>query len=198
MMRIVHQISVALWFGSVVFFSVAGLLLFQAFEAVALSPERPAWLPVVPLYSGTPPEGFPEPLAREQGSRAAGVAVSAIFPFYFALQSVCAVVALGTAWSLGGDWRKGLCLLGLLLALSGWGLERYVHQLRGPRNEWTDAALADPTPAKLVQARAARAAFGHWHGISLLGNFATLGVTLALVALPWTEPRTEPRPKSPE
>ncbi|MFQ3651766.1 MAG: hypothetical protein SNJ75_15685 [Gemmataceae bacterium] len=187
MMRSIHQVIVALWFGSVAFFTVAGLLIFQAFEDVALSSERPAWLPVVPLYSGTPPEGFPEPLAREQGSRAAGVAVSGVFPFFFALQSACGLLALLTAWSLGGPWRRGLCLAGLLIALSGWGIERSVHHLRLARNQLTDAALADPTPTKLTEARAARAAFGKWHGISLLVNFAALGLTLSLAALPLPE-----------
>lgn len=87
--RCLHQLSVALWFGSVAFFTVAGLLIFQAFEEVALETERPAWLPVVPLYAGTPPEGFPTPLAREQGSRAAGVAVSGVFPFLRAANRLC-------------------------------------------------------------------------------------------------------------
>jgi hypothetical protein len=185
--RTLHQLSVALWFGSVAFFTVSGLLIFQAFEEVALGAERPAWMPTVPLYSGTPPEGFPEPLAREQGSRAAGVAVSGVFPFFFALQTACAVVALATTWGVGGGWRKGLCVLGLLIALSGWGIERWVHHLRFPRNDLTDAALADPTPEKVQQARAARAAFGMWHGISLLVNFAALGATLGLAALPLPE-----------
>jgi hypothetical protein len=194
--RCLHQLSVALWFGSVAFFTVAGLLIFQAFEEVALETERPAWLPVVPLYAGTPPEGFPTPLAREQGSRAAGVAVSGVFPFFFALQTACAVVALATAWMIGGSWRKGLCVLGLLLVLSGWGIERWVHHLRFPRNELTDAALADPTPEKVIQARSARAAFGMWHGISLLVNFAALGVTMGLAALPLPERTRQSQPQS--
>ncbi|NBO91759.1 MAG: hypothetical protein EBV06_05540, partial [Planctomycetia bacterium] len=103
--RIMHALSVSLWFGSVVFFTVAGLLIFQAFEQVARqeAADRPSWLPVASLYAGVSPgQGFPEPLRLEQGSRAAGVAVSGIFPFYYAVQTGCAVVALLTALRIGG------------------------------------------------------------------------------------------------
>jgi hypothetical protein len=194
-LRWLHHVSVALWFGSVAFFTVAGLLIFQAYEEVALSADRPEWLPRVALYEQAAPEGFPSPLAREQGSRAAGVAVSGIFPFFFALQTGCAAVALVTSWGIGGPVRKGLCIAGLVVVLSGWGIERLVHELRLPRNELTDRALADPNPSILTEARMARARFGMWHGVSLLVNFAALGITLALVSLPLPPNRT-PTPES--
>src|SRR5262245_66678294 len=103
-LRTIHVLSVALWFGSVAFFTVAGVLLFGAFEKESLKPqsERPAWFPIPPAYQKeVPPESnFPDPLRREQGSRAGGVAVSGIFPVYFALQAGCGGVAVLTALAL--------------------------------------------------------------------------------------------------
>jgi hypothetical protein len=94
--------------------------------------------------------------------------------------------------------RIATCVVGLAVVLAGWGLERVVHDLRVPRNEKTDAALSQPSGPALEAARAARAAFGMWHGISLLANFAALAAsgTLAglLAALP---PRREAGPSHP-
>ena len=52
--------------------------------------------------------------------------------------------------------------------------------LRVPRNELTDAVLQSPAPTagQVEKAREARATFGKWHGISLLVNFAALGLAL--------------------
>jgi glycerol-3-phosphate acyltransferase PlsY len=192
--RVIHALSVSLWFGSVAFFTVAGLLLFQAFEDEArkTAADRPAWLPAVSLYDqGSPGKGFPEPLRLEQGSRAAGVAVSGIFPFYFALQTGCAVVALLTALAIGGRIRIAACVVGLAVVLAGWGLERVVHEVREPRNVKTDLALAEPSEDRLLEARMARSRFGMWHGISLLANFAALGVSATLAGLLAVPPRRD-------
>jgi acyl phosphate:glycerol-3-phosphate acyltransferase len=189
LLRTIHVLSVALWFGSVAFFTVAGVLIFGAFEKESLRQERDPWFPLPPAYQKeVPPESnFPDPLRREQGSRAAGVAVSGIFPVYFALQAACGGVAvltaLALAWGQGGRLnmaRLAVCVLALAMALGGWWLERRVHDLRVPRNEKTDAVLmADaPTTEQIAEARAARAEFGKWHGISLLANFVTLALTL--------------------
>jgi Domain of unknown function (DUF4149) len=124
LLRSLHVWAVALWLGSVVFFTIAGLLIFRAFEAESRLPadERPVWLPVPPAYARpSPGPGFPDPMRLEQGSRAAGVAVSRIFPVYYGLQVGCGVVALLTALLLprgaeGGayQWRMALALLALL------------------------------------------------------------------------------------
>lgn len=193
-LRTIHTLSVALWFGTVAFFTIAGLLIFQAFETVSRTEHRPSWFPVPQAYQKeTPPDSkLPSPLRLEQGSRAAGVAVSKIFPVYFALQTGCAVVAVLTAFGLAFGWparlntlRVGVCVLGLICVLAGWWLEIVVSDLRVPRNELTDQVLeaAAPSEELITQMKAARAKFGMWHGISLLVNFATLGLTLVAVGI---------------
>jgi acyl phosphate:glycerol-3-phosphate acyltransferase len=196
LLRTFHVLSVALWFGSVAFFTVAGVLIFRAYERESLKPagDRPAWFPLPQRYDREPPpdSNFPDPLRKEQGSRAAGVAVSELFPVYFALQAGCGAAALLTAVGLallqGGFLnavRLIVCLLALASALGGWWLERRVHGLRDVRSERTDAVLESPAPTdeQIAEAKEARAEFGKWHGISLLVNFATLGLTLAAAAL---------------
>jgi hypothetical protein len=189
--RTLHVLALAVWLGSVVFFTVAGLLIFQAFQTETATDSRPPWLPAPGYRNDAPGEGLPD-AREEQGSRLAGVAVRAIFPVYFALQAGCAAVALLTA--LGLAWKRGggrttvqvvVCLLGLAAVLAGWWLEHQVSELRLPRNERTDAVLDTPAPTaeQVQQARAARARFGMWHGISLLVNFATLGLALLATGL---------------
>ena len=98
--KTLHVLAVGLWFGSVAFFTVAALLIFQAFEDLSLKPEseRP-WFPVPAMFQQDPPSAkFPDPLRKEQASRAAGVAVSRIFPTYYGLQLGCGIVALLMPW----------------------------------------------------------------------------------------------------
>jgi hypothetical protein len=191
LLRTLHSLSVALWFGTVAFFGVAALLIFGAFDEVsrAEARDRPSWFPLPDLYAREPaPEGLPEPLRREQGSRAAGHAVGMVFPVYYALQLGCAVVALLTAGLLArgdeGRWhrlRVTLCAVALLTVAAGWALERQVSALRGPRNEQTDALLAGTgDPGSAAQARKA---FGMWHGINLLQSYATLALVAGLTVL---------------
>src|SRR5262249_31303925 len=101
--RTLHVLAVGLWFGTVVFFSfVVGLSLFGHFEDLAKKTDRPLWFPLPREYAGDPPSNkFPDPLRKEQGTRAAGFAVSPMFTWYFAIQAVCAIIALATAlgWS---------------------------------------------------------------------------------------------------
>lgn len=193
-LRALHSLAVALWFGAVAFFAVAALLIFDAFQGASALPaaERPAWLPLPALYDRPAPEGFPDPLRLEQGSRAAGAAVGRVFPTYYALQLGCAAVALLTAWLLSrggeGRWhqlRVWLCAAALATAAAGWAMERHVAALRVPRNERSDAALAASADAReqLDEARAARRAFGMWHGLNLLQSYATLALAGALVVL---------------
>src|SRR5262245_23763324 len=99
-LRASHVLAVALWFGSVAFFTFAPLLLFNAFAEVSREPaeRRPLWLPLPAAFDQpSPGEGFPEPLRLEQGTRAAGLAVGSIFPAYYGLQAGCGIVALLTA-----------------------------------------------------------------------------------------------------
>ncbi len=193
--RGLHVLSVALWFGSGVFFTLMGVILFPSFAEVSRLPaeERPLWLPMQPAYDQpSPGPGFPDPLRLEQGSRAAGVAVARILPVCYGLQIGCGLVALLTALILargteGGahKWRSGLAAVALLTALAGWWLEGEVSRLREPRNTLTDALLTTTSPpAEQVEgARLARATFGTWHGYSLIQNFTTLFLVTGLTLL---------------
>jgi hypothetical protein len=194
--KTLHVLSVALWFGSVAFFTIAGLLIFQAFADLSRQTElehpwfpRPAWRGV--LFDEHL-DGFPNPVRLEQGSRTAGFAVSAIFPVYYGLQWGCGIVALITALGIarlaagrGHRWRIALCVLALATVGLGWWLEMVVSELREPRNELTDAVLSNPdrTQDQIDRALAARAAFGRWHGYSLMQNFATLALVTVLTGM---------------
>lgn len=188
-----HRLAVALWFGSVVFFTLSGVLIFNAYRDVSHLPaaERPLWLPLPSGFErGDLGDGFPSPLRLEQGSRAAGVAVGGVFPVYYALQAGSGVIVLIAVVLLRGDaatrWRIALAGLALASVLAGWWLEVRVSELRLPRNELTDRVICadQPDPATLEAARAARATFGRWHGYSLVQNFLTLGLVTALTLLP--------------
>jgi len=192
--RTLHVVAVGLWFGSVVFFTASGVLMSQAFEEEARKPadRREPWFPVPPEYQRTVPDaGLPEPLRLEQGARAFGVAVGKVFPFFYALQAVCGLAALGTAlaWSAGGRRRDRARVVLLFVALLtvgvGWWLERRVHALREVRNTATDTLLkSDPPSERQVQeVRELRADFARWHGYSLADNFATLVLVTVAMAL---------------
>jgi acyl phosphate:glycerol-3-phosphate acyltransferase len=195
LLRLLHVFCVALWFGSVAFFTVAGVLIFDSFRKESELPaeKRPLWFPVPEaLDRPSPGDGFPDPLRLEQGSRAAGVAVGGIFPVYYALQAGCGLVAVLTALALarhgegaGHRWRSLLSLLALATVLGGWWLETRVAELREPRNTLTDRALASasPSPELLEEARQARADFLRWHAYSLVQNFATLLLVAGVTAL---------------
>jgi acyl-phosphate glycerol 3-phosphate acyltransferase len=191
--KILHLLAVGLWFGTVVFFTLAGLLEFQTFEQLTAAPaqERPAWLPVpAPYDKELPMEGFPRPLRKEQGSRLFGAVVGPLFPWYHGIQIGCALVALVTAlaWVRPGARvhraRVWVLVAGLTSVLVGWWLYYKVEDLRVKRNGPTDAVLAAPAPPGplLLQAAEARAAFGQWHGYSLVHNLLTLAlVTTSMV-----------------
>src|SRR5262245_51049578 len=193
--KTLHVLALGLWFGSAVFFTLAASVLFDSFEALSKKPatERPAWFPLAEPFDKVTPE-IDGP--REQGSRAFGFAVGPQFVWYFLLQGVCGCIAFGTAWpwrdvepgSRVHSWRAYLLLAAVATVVIGWRLEQKVYELRGPRNEATEAYLradAASAPTRLTEMQAARAAFGMWHGVSLLFNFATLvlvGTSLALAA----------------
>jgi hypothetical protein len=210
--KTLHVLALGLWFGTAVFFTLLGVILFQTFENASRADPRPAWFPPSPLYQGEPPaKGFPDPLELEQGSRAFGAAVGPLFPWYYGIQAVCGVLAVLTAltWLRRGERLQRVRALVLVLALAGvlagWWLERVVEGKRGPRNDLTDEVLRSRTSdAQKVQAAvAARADFGKWHAYSLLANFATLvlaAVGLALAAQlpgPVGPPDSRPRTANP-
>ena len=69
--KTVHVLALGLWFGTAVFFTVVGLLLFQTFDDIGVrdAGHRPAWFPLPEAYTKAPPsDKFPNPLRKEQGS----------------------------------------------------------------------------------------------------------------------------------
>jgi acyl-phosphate glycerol 3-phosphate acyltransferase len=117
----------------------------------------------------------------------AGNAVGPLFPPYFALQGVCAVIALVTAigWQKQyarirvHRWRVVVLLIGTLVVLAGWPVAGKVSELR-PGHESSEAA---------------RAAFATWHLISLLLNMLAIGLAgVALVLTAALPEPTEPKP----
>ena len=200
--KTIHVLALGLWFGTACFFTVAALSLFQTFETESLKDKeaRPLWFPLPDAYAKeSPSDRFPDPLRKEQGSRAAGAAVGPIFIWYYGIQAGCAGITAITAlgWWLS---RKGKvhCVRAVLLMLAlagvgvGWGLERVVADLRVPRDKLTDAVLLGAT-TDAQPAEEARAAFVRWHGYSLLDNFAVLALVTAAMALAAQLPTDPPR-----
>jgi acyl-phosphate glycerol 3-phosphate acyltransferase len=180
--KIIHVLALGLWFGSIVFFILAALVIFRTFQSLGeAGADRPAWLP--------------SDFDKEKGTQLAGVAVSPLFDMYFPLQAVCGLLAIATATGLAWSGmpagaglpraRLAVLLLALVTVFAGWPLASYVGRLRLERYS------ADPAVAA-----SARAAFGTWHTYSLLLNFATLllvAVALGLAAhLPSTEDAVPP------
>jgi acyl-phosphate glycerol 3-phosphate acyltransferase len=203
--KTVHVLALGLWFGTVVFFTLAGGLMIQAFTTTAglEAKDRPLWFPVPEAFHKDPPsQAFPNPLRLEQGSRAFGVAVSPLFPWYYGIQTVCALLCTLTAvgWCLSEQGfvhrtRAVLVVLALLTLGAGWWLEGVVSSLRVDRELLSDVVLnASPVPSalELAAAEKARADFGMWHGVSLIQNFTTLllvAVAMALAAHLPQQPR---------
>jgi hypothetical protein len=162
--RVLHIFALSLWFGAGLFFTFGvALSLFHTFEG--LEGQRPSWLPLS------------AELTKEQGTRLAGIAVGPIFPQYFALQGTCGLVALITAWGWTRTHpervhriRFGIIAAAMALLLVAWPVVGKVDALRIARYDSTDKA-------------GAQAAFNLWHTISLLLNFAVLGLVAWATAL---------------
>jgi acyl-phosphate glycerol 3-phosphate acyltransferase len=190
--KTIHVLAVGLWFGMAVFFSFpVALSLFGSFETMAESPERPSWFPL-------PAEFKMAGLQKDQGTRAAGFAISPIFDHYFLWQGVCGLLAAVTAmsWTSAEPGRRvhavriAIVLAGLAAVVVGWPLERQVAALREARNNASDRLLeawkqdgqaTDSVRGAIDTAKEARDVFGQWHVWSLMVNFVTIiMVTLAM------------------
>ncbi len=210
--KTLHVLAVGLWFGMGLFFTfVVGLQLFATLEAESLPTNRPYYYPLpAELTRDRPSERFPDPLRKEQGSRLAGIAISPMFTWYYALQAGCSLVAVITAW----NWvrypgkvhtlRRGILVVALLTVALGWWMEWKVHELRGPRNDLSDAVLTSkqpPSAEPLQKANEARADFGRWHGYSVMVNLLTLILVTGAMALAAQLPAHspgEPPPTKPQ
>jgi glycerol-3-phosphate acyltransferase PlsY len=209
--KIVHLLALGLWFGMTVFFTfVVALGLFGAFETEAqkADDERPLWFPAPYAFKVEPAarEFNIEPLSRkDQGTRAAGLAVSRLFPTYYLLQGICGFLAIipALAWSAARprqgvhQMRTFLLMLALVTVLVAWPIEQRVSELRDVRTKAEDALrtkLVETTRSSTPQIKAdvetlhtdavaARADFGVWHTISLFLNFLTVLLVTAALAL---------------
>ncbi|MHB1426206.1 MAG: glycerol-3-phosphate 1-O-acyltransferase PlsY [Gemmataceae bacterium] len=192
--KILHVWALGLWFGTAIFFSfVVGLNLFGTFERVAAEPpeKREIWFPMWKAYDGPSPDpALPEPLRKEQGTRAAGAALEPLFHWYFGIQAVCAVLAAATAlsWLRRGGGRIHACrvcnlLHALVLVVFGWQLMRGAEIIRGMRNHSFDLMVRDspPTDESVRTVLEARQLFAQFHLASLGVNMVTiLLVTIAM------------------
>src|SRR5262249_20435303 len=209
--KVFHLLALGTWFGSIVLFTLTGGLLFSTFRSLGERPpeERPWWFPPPRgRPKKAPVEWMPRPEV-EQGFRAAGAAVTPLFPWYYGLQLGCAVVAAVTALAWAAQrrgrhyrMRAWLVTAALLAVVAGFAVERIVADARGPRNELSDAFLRSEAPGsdEIQRAQIARAAFQAWHTVSLALNGVTLllvGACLVLAA--WLPEETAtPRGQAPE
>jgi hypothetical protein len=206
--RIVHVLVLGLWFGTTVFFTlVVGLSLFDTFEKLSLQKSRPYWFSMpAELEKAPPSDRFPDPLRKEQGSRVAGAAVGPMFPWYFGIQTACGFLTLLTSFifirqrGMVHRLRLVLVLLALVTVGVGWWVESVVAELRVTRANTSDAVLQTPSPSseQLEQANLCRANFAHWHGYSLMVNFATVGLVTVAMALAAVLPQPLPQKHGPE
>ena len=194
--KTIHVLALGLWFGTIVFFVVVGLQLFRHFEKEATNDEnRPfAWVPRTARNDGSRPltanEKVPDWMRKEPGTRAAGFAVSALFPWYFGIQHVCALLAAATSltWVGANKGRvhriRAIVLIAALVCVVGGGwLEGQVAEKTGPRNALTDVALQEPTKENIDKAEAARSEFWKLHGYSMLLNLVVLLLVTTAMAL---------------
>jgi acyl phosphate:glycerol-3-phosphate acyltransferase len=198
--KIIHVLAVGLWFGMAVFFSFpVALTLFSTFETEAEKTQRPTWFPLPAEYKlDAGVEKFD--LRKDQGTRAAGFAISPLFDRYFLWQGVCGFLATLTAlgWTKAELSRRVhrlrvvVLILAMVTVLVGWPLEHQVSAVRQARNEASDrlmeklhvqggsvsAPTVDEARAHVV---AVRREFATWHLWSLLLNLLTIGlVTVAM------------------
>lgn len=171
--RALHLIGLALWLGSSVFFSfLAAPTIFASFREVARSQpgDRTAYVPIN--------EGLDDAKRDQLGSALAGAAVGPIFPLFFGLQAICAIVALITAvgwWKQPGQVHRIRALLigvAFLTIAVGWPISQKVTELRLARFSQDEALAA-----------AAKADFATWHLISLALSFVTTVLVFAAIML---------------
>ena len=120
--KTIHVLALGLWFGTLCFFTVAGLTLFQTFDEISLKDKdaRPLWFPLPAEYAKEPPsDKFPDPLRKEQGSRAAGAAVGPLFRWYYGIQIRLRRLDFGIRpWAVG--FARGRSRVHLVRLAASW------------------------------------------------------------------------------
>jgi hypothetical protein len=197
--KTIHVLALGLWLGSVFFFTfVMAPTVFHRMESLGTDPDerqREAWFPHTAAF---PKRDAPLDGHKEQGTRAAGYAISPLFPIFFVLQGVLGFLATTTAlaWPRLQPPRKVhkirviVLMAALLTVVIGWPLEQYVDQLRKPRHETVERFLLADKGSSLEKeameaALAAKSDFFLWHMLSLgldLVTFILVAVGLALAA----------------
>jgi hypothetical protein len=176
MSKVIHLLAVGLWFGSAIFFNfLAAPAMNQSFkQAITTAPnDRTAHLPIT---NGLQPDQI-DSLA----SALFGTAVGPLFPRFFAIQGLCTVLGLITAfrwWSREGRvhrLRVIFLLFAVLLVAISWPLSQHVSELR-----------LDRFSLDLEVAASAKQNFVLWHLISLLLSAATaLLAILTMIFAAW-------------
>jgi glycerol-3-phosphate acyltransferase PlsY len=166
--RTLHVLALALWLGSGVFFNlIAAPIIFESFEKAVRAEPGPR---TANVNIAADVDKSNDERVKQLSNALAGTAVGPLFKPYFALQAVCAAVALVTALGWAFTRRRGIDVIrAVLIGLAavgvavGWPLAVYVGELRELRYGADSAAAA-----------AAKAAFGPWHAVSLILSLVTL------------------------
>ena len=177
LLRAAHVLAMGVWFGGSLFFNYAvALPTFPWFKKIVNDgpSDRTAFQTII----------APDATVEQKNALAsalAGSVVGPVFPRYFAMQAICAILAIATAWAWRVSnterihlWRLRLLAVAALAVVIGWPLSEYVSMLRVQR--------FDANPAV---AQAARDAFGPWHLPSLFLSFITTvisGIVLLFAA----------------
>jgi glycerol-3-phosphate acyltransferase PlsY len=180
-LRGLHLLALGLWFGGAAFFNFgAAPTIFESFKEVVN--ESPSYRTANETILDKSKSSDENDLKRRRESLAsalAGSAVGPVFPIYFAMQAVCAMVAILTAraWAASGGvhrWRVVVLWAALVAVSAGWFVSGWVSQLR-----------VDRFSGNTEVAAAAKEAFRNWHFVSLFLSMVTVclaGVALALAA----------------
>ena len=177
--RVIHVMAVGMWFGGAVMFNfVSAPLIFGSFtQVVAGSPsDRTAG---VDIAANTTTEQ-----KADLASALAGSAVGPIFPKFFAIQAVCATLAVFTAfgWRQLGKahrWRFNILVIAALAVAAGWPISNKVSALRVER-------LSVPE---------LREDFKKWHVVSLGLSAVTALLSGVAIAMAGQLPATGAKPK---
>lgn len=172
-LRVFHVLALGMWFGGAGFFNFgAALPIFASFKDVvnAGPSDRTANEEIIREKPGELPEEW-DKRKEDLANALAGSAVGPVFPIYFAMQVACGAIALITAltwWNSSPDRsthrrRVYVLVVALLSAVIGWVISSHVSELRMQRFSMSDEIR-----------KAARAAFGPWHMVSLLLSFVTV------------------------
>lgn len=198
--RVVHVLAMGLWFGTCLFFMTVAWSLFHGFETMGENhAHRPSWFPLPAALKSA--DDVPDAVYKEQGTRAAGFAISPLFDFYFAIQSIAGAAALITALSWARlssnvaaihKVRVVVLLVALLGVAVGWWLEQQVSLVGEKRNAASDAVLLRQPEADADDWARVKAEFGMLHGISMTLNLVTtllVAAGMGLAAfLPFPQP----------